>query len=139
MTYQDVIGIAAVVLEIVIFVVALYFRSKGNVIEMVSRLIAYAEETGLPGPDKMALVVDEMYKYLPAPFRGILTKPRLQVIAQAIFDWTRQYALEYLESKKKKEKEKEEPPVEDDGGDDTFVFEHEFVPEIVEADENPNE
>lgn len=138
-TYHDVIGIAAVVLWILVVIVALYFRSKGNVLGAVSKLIALAEETGMPGPDKMAFVVDEMYKYLPTPFRSILTKEKLQIIAQYIFEWTRQYALDYIAEKAKRDEEKKHPkdpvlPEKDPEGDDDFIVEYDIVPEICDAE-----
>ena len=144
MDYHDIIGIAAVVLWIVVVIVALYFRSKGNVLGVVSKLIALAEETGMPGPDKMAFVVDEMYKYLPTPFRAILTREKLQVIAQFIFDWTRKYALDYLAEKSKKEEAKKKPedpvgPEEDPEGEDDFIVEYDIVPEICEGSNCPDD
>lgn len=102
MEFYEIIGIIAVVLCGAMLLAALYYRSRGSVVELVSRLIALAEATGLPGPEKMQQVVDGMYQYLPAPFRAILTREQLAKIAQDIFDWTRQYAVEYLESKKKR-------------------------------------
>lgn len=132
MNYQEVIGIVALVLEIAVLIIALYFRSKGNVIEIVSQLIAIAEQTGMPGPDKMAMVVEEMYTRLPAPFRAVLNKEKLQIIAQYVFDWMKTYALEYLESKKKKD-QIEEPPAEyDEEVDEIFDEPQDVIPEICE-------
>lgn len=128
MSYYDVIGIATVVCVILAWVMAIYYHARGDVYKIVSQLIATAEESGLPGPEKMSWVVDELYVYLPAPFRMILTREKLREIAQGVFDWMKTYALEYLE---KKQKKKEAPT--DDGGDDTFVEETEVIPEICEG------
>lgn len=133
MTVQDIIAIVSVVFDIAIIVAMFYYQAKGDVLGIVSQLIAVAEQTGKPGTEKMAFVVDAMYQKLPAPFRGILSKEKLQIIAQSIFDWTRQYTLEYLASKAKQQY-KEEKEAEE--GDDTFLEEYDIVPEIVESEES---
>lgn len=135
MSIHDILGIASVVCWIAVVIAMLYYRSKGDVIEMISHFISLAEQSGMPGPDKMAMVVNWMYTALPAPFRTILTKERLQVIAQEVFDWTRQYAVNYLESHKKPTVGNPADPEEDEG-DDTFVEETNVIPEICEACEN---
>ncbi|MBE6725111.1 MAG: hypothetical protein E7576_07985 [Ruminococcaceae bacterium] len=137
-TYHDVFGIISVVCWIALMIAMFYYQEKGNVIKMITKFIANAEETGQPGPDKMVMVVDWMYSYIPAPFRSILNKEKLKVIAQDVFDWTRQYALDYLEEKAKKEEEKKHPkdpvlPEEDSKDDDDFLVEYDIVPEICDA------
>lgn len=102
MNPYDVLGILAVVLWVIFVVVSLYYRAKGNAVEMIAELIALAEqEAEATGPEKMDMVVNWLYDYVPAAFRGILTKARLRVVAQKVFDWVRRYAMEYLERKKK--------------------------------------
>lgn len=140
MTVQDIIAIVSVVFDIAIIVAMFYYQAKGDVMGIVSQLIAVAEKTGKPGVEKMALVVDAMYQKLPAPFRGILSKEKLQLIAQSVFDWTRQYALEYLAAKTKqqyKEEKAEENTAESQCVDDWCFIEEEMdvVPEIVETGE----
>ena len=99
MDAHAVIGIAAVVVELVLIGIALYWRAKENLVEVVSVFIALAEQTGKPGREKMAHVVENLYECVPPFLRGILTKDKLEEIAQEIFDWTRRYALEYLAQK----------------------------------------
>lgn len=102
MNPYDVLGILAVVLWVVFLVISLYYKAKGNAVGMIAELIALAEqEAGKTGPEKMGLVVNWLYDTIPAVFRGILTKPVLQEIAQRVFNWTRRYALEYLAKKQK--------------------------------------
>lgn len=102
MNPYDVLGILAVVLWVIFVVVSLYYRAKGNAVEMIAELIALAEqEAEATGPEKMDMVVNWLSSYIPAAFRGILTKARLRVVAQKVFDWVRRYAMEYLERKKK--------------------------------------
>lgn len=136
MTIHDVFGIVSVVCWIVAVVAMLYYHTKGDVVQMVARFIALAEETGQPGPDKMAMVVDWMYKALPTPFRSILTREKLREIAQYVFDWTRRYALDYLESKKKSGGGE---ILLDEVEDDTFIQEYDIVPEICDSEDCPDD
>ena len=99
MNADKIILIASVVLNIGIFAWGLYNRTKGNAAAAASSLIASAEETGLLGPEKMALVVDRLYDMIPASFKTILNKQTLQVIAQKIFDYMKKYANAYIKSK----------------------------------------
>lgn len=102
MNPYDVLGILAVVLWVIFVVVSLYYRAKGNAVEMIAELIALAEqEAEATGPEKMDMVVNWLSSYIPAAFRGILTKARLRVVAQKVFDWVRRYAMEYLAKKQK--------------------------------------
>ena len=102
MDLYDVLGIAAVLIALLLGVLAFYFRAKGNAVEMIAELIALAEqEADKTGPEKMDMVVSWLYDYIPAAFRGILSKEALREIAQGVFNWTRRYAMEYLEGKKK--------------------------------------
>lgn len=122
MNPYDVLGILAVVLWVIFLVVSLYYRAKGNAVGMIAELIALAEqEAGKTGPEKMGLVVNWLYDTIPAAFRGILTKPVLQEIAQRVFNWTRRYALEYLAKKQK-------PP------EDAVIREYEIPEEYLKDD-----
>lgn len=122
MNPYDVLGILAVVLWVVFLVISLYYKAKGNAVGMIAELIALAEqEAGKTGPEKMGLVVNWLYDTIPAAFRGILTKPVLQEIAQRVFNWTRRYALEYLAKKQK-------PP------EDAVIREYEIPEEYLKDD-----
>lgn len=84
-----------------------YFAIKAVLTGDVSQLVALAEMTTLPGPEKMAQVVASMYQHVPKAFRAILTEERLEAIAQGIFNWMRKYAEEYISAIKKPEPEQE--------------------------------
>jgi len=90
-----IIEILIVVLCAVAYGVALYFRTKGDLFSAVTELIARAEESDLPGKEKMAGVVAELYKRVPEPFKGVLNEEAIRRIAQHVFDWMRQYANTY--------------------------------------------
>lgn len=90
------------IIEIVITVLCacgyaamVYFKVKGNLIGMVSELIALAEQTGFAGSEKMKMVVGQLYDKVPTFLKNIITEDKLEHIAQWIFDWMRKYAEEY--------------------------------------------
>ena len=82
---------------LIVIILMLYFKVKGNLTEGVSELIALAEKTGLPGNEKMAQVVEAMYERVPKWLKKILNKYELEKIAQWVFDWMRKYADAYKE------------------------------------------
>ncbi len=100
MTFIEIVEIVIIALCIITYGFMLYFKVRGNVVGAVSELIALAEKTGLPGEQKMAQVVEALYAKVPAFLKKILSKERLQDIAQWIFDWMRKYADTYVEMAK---------------------------------------
>ena len=105
MNSDKIILIVSIVLNIGIFAWGLYCKTKGNAAAAASSLIANAEETGLLGPEKMALVVDWLYDMIPTPFRQILNKATLQILAQKIFDYMKKYTNAYIKSKQEESAE----------------------------------
>ena len=103
MSIANIINVVAFVLCVVLFIVTLYFKCKGSVVEAVSQFIAMAEKTDLCGEDKMRLVVSRLYEMVPAAFKNRLSEEELENIAQWIFDWMRQYANAYIDGFKDKE------------------------------------
>lgn len=101
MSWHDICGIISTVCFFIVFALSLYSISERNVYSIVSKLIAIAEETGLPGPEKMSMVVNGLYAIVPGVFKKILTKKKLEEIAQKIFDYMKEYALDYLARKAK--------------------------------------
>ena len=100
MSTDKIILIVSIVLNVGIFAWGLYNKTKGDAAAAASSLIATAEETGLFGPEKMALVVDWLYDMIPMPFRQILNKNALEILAQKIFDYMKKYTNAYINSKK---------------------------------------
>ena len=107
MTFFTIFSIVVIVLFITAMLAAAYFALKAVLTGDVSQLVALAEMTALPGPEKMAQVVASMYQHVPKAFRAILTEERLEAIAQGIFNWMRKYAEEYISAIKKPEPEQE--------------------------------
>lgn len=103
MDWSNILGLIACVCTLVIIALDWYTHSEKNVYAIVSKLIALAEETGLPGTEKMEMVVNGLYAIVPVAFKRILTKTKLQEIAQKVFDEMKSYALDYLARKAKEQ------------------------------------
>lgn len=103
MNWHEIAGIISLICYIVIIVLGWYTLAEKNIYSLVSKLIAMAEETGLPGAEKMEMVVNGLYAIVPVAFKKILTKAKLQEIAQSVFDYMKSYALDYLARKAKEQ------------------------------------
>lgn len=93
MDASEILCLVLFIIAIVIFVAALYFKHKGNIFGVISELIAFAEGTGLTGPEKMNMVIDNLFDRVPSMFQSLLTKEVLRTIAQYIFDCMKKYAM----------------------------------------------
>lgn len=70
MTFFTIFSIVVIVLFITAMLAAAYFALKAVLTGDVSQLVALAEMTSLPGPEKMAQVVASMYQSLPRHLDG---------------------------------------------------------------------
>lgn len=98
MNVDNIIAIASFALTVIIFAWGLYQRVKGKATASVSALIAFAEQTGLPGKEKMAQVVSELHEMIPSPYKQFVTQESLEKLAQWIFDYMKKYALAYIDT-----------------------------------------
>ena len=98
MNVDHIISIVSLALTVAIFAWGMYQKTKGKATASVSALIAMAEETGLPGKEKMAQVVAQLYEVIPAPFKSIATPEALEKLAQWVFDYMKKYALAYIDT-----------------------------------------
>lgn len=105
MNVSEIITLVCVVLSAALYGVMMYFRVKGNATSAATELIALIEQSGLLGKEKMAYVVEELFRMIPAPFKSVFTEDRLETLAQEIFDNMKDYALEYIGQHEKKEDE----------------------------------
>lgn len=142
MNWHEIAGIISLICYIVIIVLGWYTLAEKNIYSLVSKLIAMAEETGLPGAEKMEMVVNGLYAIVPVAFKKILTKAKLQEIAQSVFDYMKSYALDYL-ARKAKEQTQGKIEVERPFENDTVESETETVVGYTECnfdcDGCPNE
>lgn len=83
--------------------IALYFRSKGEIIEKVTSYIARAEndykDATHAGGKKFEQVVEQLYAVVPTPFKPFLTKEVLGSIVQYVFNYIEKYAKTVLDEK----------------------------------------
>lgn len=103
MDWTNILGLVSCVCVLVVLVIDWYTHSEKNIYAIVSKLIALAEETGMPGQEKMEMVVNGLYAIVPVAFKKVLTKAKLQEIAQSVFDYMKSYALDYLARKAKEQ------------------------------------
>lgn len=97
-----------IVFAVIVFVIGgltAYFKTKSSITDMVSFLIAQAEDTALSGSEKMQQVVSILYSKVPPVFRSVLTTDVLEEIAQRIFDYTKKYAVAWAEKQDNDKKE----------------------------------
>lgn len=96
MDWKLIWDIAEIVLMVVIFVIGAYYRKSAVLREYIAELILDAEEyyakQEKAGELKMAWVVGQVYDFIPAIFKPILTKDRIKEIVQGVFDYIAAYA-----------------------------------------------
>ena len=101
--WEIIINIVLAVLSIALALVSYYFDIKKKLIEQANVEIADAENLARAGQEKMEFVVDKLYNTIvPAMWRPLLTKPKIEVIVQAIFDKIEEYAQKQSKTKKAK-------------------------------------
>ena len=96
MDMTGIISIVLAVLCVAIYALHIFIKAKGDLAASASELIAIMEGSGLAGPEKMRLVVSELYKQVPAPLKKILTEDKLTDLAQGVFALMRRYADTYV-------------------------------------------
>lgn len=89
---EIIINIILAVLSVAMTYIAFYFDTKRRVQEQVNNKIDMAEDTGEAGAAKMEMVVNSLYKIVPAILKPFLTKAVIQKIAQKAFDEIEKYA-----------------------------------------------
>ena len=92
MTFETIISIIASILTIVASLVGYYFKVKASVIDKANQLIDEAEDMFTSGSVKMEVVVEELYKLVPAAYKPFFTKEKLTEITQAIFNCVNDFA-----------------------------------------------
>lgn len=133
MSTMQIVDIVVAVICVIGYAVMIYFKVRGNIVEAVAGLIAAAEATGLCGSEKMAQVVAQLSAMVPAPLKGILSSKLLQEIAQRVFDWMRQYALNYIEAKKLEAEEEQKKKLFEENAETTAAVISELIQLSKEA------
>lgn len=86
---MNTITIIDIILTAIIIVVVIInaYRKMGTTIRSKATfLIAEAAELDMIGKEKMKIVVENLYRYVPKIFRRFMTKEKLEEIAQSIYD-----------------------------------------------------
>jgi len=96
MDWKSILGIAEAALAVIVFVIAAYYRRSAVLRGFIAELILDAEEEFAKqekaGALKMAWVIDQLYAYVPAIFKPLITRESLQKLVQAVFDKIAAYA-----------------------------------------------
>lgn len=93
---NEVLNIVLIVLTIISTFIGYYFKIKEKILKEINGMINDAEDGTTIGSDKMQSVVDNLYKLVPAPYKGILNKNVLEKMVQMAFDKIEEYAKKQL-------------------------------------------
>ncbi len=99
MNLNEILNIALIVLTVLSTLVGYYFKIKEKIFKEINGLINNAEDGESIGADKMQSVVDNLYKLVPAPYKGILNKNVLEKMVQMAFDKIEEYAKKQVNKK----------------------------------------
>lgn len=99
MDINQILNIALIILTILSTLVGYYFKIKEKILKEINGLINNAEDGESIGADKMQNVVDNLYKLVPAPYKGILNKNVLERMVQLAFDKIEEYAKKQVNKK----------------------------------------
>ena len=99
MDINQILNIALIILTILSTLIGYYFKIKEKVLKEINGLINNAEDGESIGKDKMQSVVDNLYKLVPAPYKGILNKNVLERMVQLAFDKIEEYAKKQVNKK----------------------------------------
>lgn len=86
MNLMQILNIILTVFILLVGGYSAYNKTGKTIYSKISYLISEAESLNIIGPAKMERVVNALYGYVPDVFRKALTKPKLQAIAQKIYD-----------------------------------------------------
>ena len=93
---NEILNIVLIVLTIISTFIGYYFKIKEKILKEINGMINDAEDGTTIGSDKMQSVVDNLYKLVPAPYKGILNKNVLEKMVQMAFDKIEEYAKKQL-------------------------------------------
>ena len=99
MNLNEILNIVLIVLAILSTLIGYYFKIKEKISKEINGLINNAEDREYIEEDKMQSVVDNLYKLVPAPYKGILNKNVLEKMVQMAFDKIEEYAKKQVNKK----------------------------------------
>lgn len=98
--WETIINIVLAVLSVAFAFLSYYFQVRKKIVEQAEQEISNAQDVTKDNAERMAYVVNQLYSIVPVPLRVILTKDKIEILAQEVFDRIKEYA-------KKHEKEKQ--------------------------------
>ena len=99
--WEMIINIVLAVLSVAIAFIAYYLEIKRKIVEAAGSEIANAQDVAADNSERMAYVVAQLKKIVPAPLRFIFTDKIIKTIAQKVFDKIKEYAKKHAEEKAK--------------------------------------
>ena len=87
----------------VMFGITMYYKAENDLMGAVAEFIAIAESTGLPGKEKMKMVVGDLVAMVPASLQAFLNEEALEALTQRVFDSMRKYAKMYVKRNQNKD------------------------------------
>ena len=99
-TIKNYLDQILVLISVIISILAIYNKLKGNMISMIAKFISLAEEnTDLSGSEKMDLVLSWLKDITPRLFRVIFNENTWNQIVQNIYDDMKKYKDNYIRNK----------------------------------------
>ena len=99
--WETIINIALIVLSVVLAGATYYLDVKKKIVEQAGAEIANAQDATTDNAERMAYVVAQLKKLVPAPLRMVFTDKVIKSLAQAAFDKVKEYAKKHAEEKAK--------------------------------------
>lgn len=93
--WETIINIVLAVLSVAFAFLSYYFQVRKKIVEQANQEIANAQDVTDDNAERMAYVVNQLYSIVPVPLRVILTKKRIEVLAQGVFDKIKEYAKKH--------------------------------------------
>lgn len=93
--WETIINIGLAVLSVALAFLSYYFQVRKKIVEQAEQEIANAQDVTDDNAERMAYVVNQLYSIVPAPLRVILTKKRIEELAQKVFDRVKEYARKH--------------------------------------------
>ncbi len=99
MSWSEILSIVMTVLTVISTMVGYYFNIKQKLLDAINGKINEVEGNLTDGKDKMNYVVNELYKLVPIPYRGLFNKNFIEKLVQKAFDKIEDYAEKQVNKK----------------------------------------
>ncbi len=97
--FDIILDIILAVLGVLMAFTAYYLDIKRKIVEAAGAEISNAQDVTTDNEKRMAYVVGQLKKLIPAPLRFLFTDDAIKKIAQGAFDKIKEYAKKHAEEK----------------------------------------